>query len=115
MNRRTILTCALFLTAATAHAGWFRPRWTRAKPHFEMRAGHRFGVAVGMARDVNKPLARSAAEERARAELLRLLQNKPPFADVEGRVRGAFPAAVYESGADTVYVRLELDVTAAAH
>jgi hypothetical protein len=108
---RTFLAAALLLIAASAHAGWLRPRWTRAKPHFETRDGRRVAVAAGKAKDLNVSLARSAAEERARADLLRLLQDKPPFADVEGRVRLAAPAAFYDDGGGVVYVRLELDVT----
>jgi hypothetical protein len=89
-----------------------RPRWTKAKPHFETRDGHVFAVAVGKAKDDNEALATAAAEERARAELLRFLQGKSPGADVSGQVRGAVAAAVWRAGRGVVYVRLELDTSA---
>jgi len=107
---RGLLAAALLLTAGAASASWLRPLWTRVKPHYETRAGRRYAVAVGRAQDQNIPLARSAAEERGRAALLRFLQNKPPFADLEGRVKGAVPAAFYEAGDGTVYARLELEL-----
>lgn len=109
-SRRLLAAAALLLLACTANAGFLRPRWTRAKPHYETRRGHKVAIAVGTAKDANLALARSTAEERARADLLRLLQGMPPLADAEGRVAGAVAAEVYKSGR-RVYVRLELDVT----
>jgi hypothetical protein len=105
---RTILALALLMTAASASAGWFRPRWTRAKPHIETRGGKRVAVAVGMGRDENVSLARSVAQDRGRAALLHLLQDKPPFSDVEGHVRLAVPVEYYQDGPSTFYVRMEL-------
>lgn len=102
------------LLAPAADAGFFtpRPRWTRAKPHFELRDGRRIAVAAGYAKDADPSLARSAAEDRARAGLLRLLQGKPPDSAAEGWVRGAKVVDVYNAGRGRVYVRLELDATA---
>ena len=109
---RTLL--ALLLSAALpVREAWSRPRWTRAKPHFETRDGRRVAVATGKAKDPSRALARAATEEHARADLLRLLQGKPSGADVEGLVKGAQPTAVYERGR-WVYVRLELDLGVAS-
>jgi hypothetical protein len=88
---------------------WARPKWTRAKPHFETRAGRIFAVAVGKAKDQNAELARVAAAELARADLLRLIQGKPQGASVEGEVKGAQVAEVYNARSGVVYVRLELE------
>jgi hypothetical protein len=90
---------------------WARPRWTRAKPHFETRAGRVFAVAVGKAKDQNTSLARVAAEDRARAGLLRLIQGKSPRASAEGEVKGAQAVEVYDAGNGVVYVRLELETS----
>lgn len=112
LRRRAIAAllgaAAIFSCLSTARAGLFSPRWTRAKPHYETRTGRRIAVAAGKAKDLNRALARAVAEERARTELLRLLQGKPPASNAEGLVPGARVAAVYESGR-WVYVRLELD------
>lgn len=87
-----------------------RPRWTRAKPHFERRGGKTFAVAVGQAQDQkDRALARASAEERARADLLRLIQGKAPNASAQGQLNGAVPVQVYEAGKGTVYVRVELE------
>jgi hypothetical protein len=107
---RAFLAAAFLLSAASARAGWLRPRWTRAKPHYENRGEHRYAVAVGEAKDLNISLARSAAEERGRAALLRFLQDKPPFADVEGHVKLASPVQFYDAGGGRVFVRLEMEL-----
>jgi hypothetical protein len=68
-------------------------------------------VAVGKAKERNAALARVAAEERARADLLRLIQGNPPRASAEGKVKGARAVEVYESWGGVVYVRLELETS----
>jgi hypothetical protein len=110
-RRRLAFAAAALLLACSARAGFFslRPRWTRAKPHFERRDGRLIAVAAGTAKDANPSLARAAAEDRARAGLLLLLQGKPPDADAQGWVRGAKLVDVYKAGRGRVYVRLELD------
>jgi|GEM_PF-1520566 len=108
-----LLLCALAPAQARPHAT--RPRWTRAKPHYETRGARRFAVAVGEATDKNIPLARSAAEERARADIARLIGGLPPGADVpKTQVKGAQAVAFYEAGGGRVFVRLELDAGPAA-
>ena len=87
---------------------WAQPKWTKAKPHFETRAGRVFAVAVGKAKDTNTALARVAAEDRARADLLRLVRGTPPNASAEGVVKGAQAVAVYDAGPEGVYIRVEL-------
>jgi hypothetical protein len=92
-----------------------RPRWTRAKPHFEHRGGKAFAVAVGQAQDQkDRALARVTAEERARADILRLIQGKPSSASASGQVNGVVPVQVYEASGGTVYVRVELEMPAGA-
>jgi hypothetical protein len=89
-----------------------RPKWTKAKAHFEVRAGRTYAVAVGKAKDANEALASATAEGRARADLLRLLQGKKPGADVQGQVRGAEVVETWRTGRGVVYVRVELDTSA---
>ena len=103
---QTALIAALCLSPGTL---WARPQWTRAKPHFETRAGRIFAVAVGKAKDENASLSRVAAEDRARTDLLRLIQGKSPSANVEGEVKGAQAVEVYKKSNGVVYVRLELE------
>ena len=105
--KQAALVAVLCLSPSTL---WARPKWTRAKPHFETRAGRVFAVAVGKAKDKNAALARVAAEESARADLLRLIQGKPPSASAEGDVKGAQAVEVYNAGLGVVYVRLELEM-----
>ena len=105
---QAVLILVLCLSPGTL---WARPKWTMAKPHFETRAGRVFAVAVGKAKDENKSLARVAAEDRARADLLRLIQGKSPSANVEGAVKGAQAVEVYDAGRGVVYVRLELETS----
>lgn len=85
-----------------------RPAWTRRAPRIERRAGKRYAVAVGAVASDNLALARAAAEERARANLLRFLQRKAAFQDLEGRVVGAVVADSYAGRDGMVWVRLEL-------
>ena len=106
--KQAALVAVLCLSPGTL---WARPRWTRAKPHFETRAGRVFAVAVGKAQGENEALARVAAEDRARADLLRLIQGTPPNASAEGEVRGARAVEVYDAGGGVVYVRLELETS----
>ncbi len=106
--KQAALVAVLCLSSGTL---WARPKWTGAKPHFELRAGRVFAVAVGKAKDTNAALARVAAEEWARASLLRLIQEKSQSASVEGAVKGAQAVEVYDAGGGVVYVRLELETS----
>lgn len=110
MFARGCLAAVLALNVLSSVA-WaaHRPKWTKAKPHFEMRDRRAYAVAVGRAEDANEALAAVAAEGRARADLLRLLQGRSPGADVEGEVKGAVVAEVWRAGNGIVYVRLELE------
>ena len=103
--KQAALAAVLCLSPGTL---WVRPKWTRADPHFETRAGRVFAVAVGKAKDKNAALARVAAQDRARADLLRLIQGRPSGASAEGEVKGAQAVSVYNAGRGTVYVKLEL-------
>jgi hypothetical protein len=106
-----IVVLALF---ALPDGSWAvaRPKWTRTRPHFEIRNRRVFAVAVGKAQDANEALATAAAEERARASLLRLLQGKSPGADVMGEVKGARVVEVWRARGGIVYARLEVDTSA---
>ena len=106
--KQAALIAVLCLSPGTL---WARPTWTRAKPHFETRAGRVFAVAVGKAKDRNASLARVAAEDRARADLLRLIQGKSQSASAEGEVKGAQAVDVYDAGGGLIYVRLELETS----
>src|SRR5437764_705745 len=104
--KQAALVAVLCLTTGML---WARPKWTTAKPHYETRGGRVFAVAVGKAKDKNEALARAVAEERARAELARLLQGKPLNASVEEEVKGGRVVEVYNAGRGVVYVRLALE------
>ena len=62
-------------------------------------------------KDKNEMLARIAAEDRARADLLRLIQGKSPDASAEGEVKGTQAVEFYNAGRGVVYVRLELETS----
>jgi hypothetical protein len=95
------------IRAAAPLAG--APSWVNEAPHFFKRGGRTFASAVGRARIADLPLARSAAQDRARADLLRLLQGKTATGRVEGELRGARVTDSYQSKKDGVFVRLEIE------
>ena len=104
---------ALIAVCLLPGAAWARPRWTKAKPHFETRSGRVFAVAVGKAKDANPALARAAAEARAREGLLKLIEGRPDAAFVQGSMQGARVAEFYITWLGTVYARLELETAPA--
>lgn len=85
------------------------PAWAQEVPHFFVRDGVRFASAVGHARVRNVALARSAAEDRARVDLLRLIEGAAPDGAVEGALPGAHTTDSFTSKKDgQVFVRLEV-------
>lgn len=88
------------------------PSWARERPHFFDQNGRRFAAAVGRARIGNLALAQTAAQDRARADLLRLIQGKPAESRAKGTLRGARVTEIYASRNGQVYVRVEVDVDA---
>jgi len=66
------------------------PEWAHEPgARFEQRDGKRVAVAVATVKMANPALARDTAANRARASLLRLLQNKGPNEPVEGTLEGS--------------------------
>lgn len=98
------------VAAASAPPRDRQPSWTNQRPHFVEHAGERYATAVGHARRVdNLPLARAVAEDRARADLARLLEGRAPAADVSAPLPGARLTDSYTVKRDgEVYVRMEV-------
>lgn len=94
---------------AAAEPAEAAPAWVRESPHFFMRDGARFASAVGSSRSRNAGLARAAAEDRARVDLIRLIDGVAPDGAVEGALSGAQPTDFFTSKKDgQVFVRLEV-------
>lgn len=88
------------------------PAWTRERPRFFDRDGRRFASAVGSARIGNLFLARTAAEDRARADLLRLIEGGAPGRALSATLRGARMTDAFTSKKrGQVFVRVEVDAT----
>jgi hypothetical protein len=86
------------------------PDWTRERPHFFVRDGRRFASAVAWARTGNVYLARTAAEDSARVELLRLIKGIASGTPVEGALPGARMTDTFTSKiGGEVFVRLEVE------
>jgi hypothetical protein len=85
------------------------PAWAQEAPHFFVRDGSRFASAVGHARIRNVALARAAAEDGARVDLMRLIHGGTPDGAVEGALPGAHTTDSFTSKKDgEVFVRLEV-------
>lgn len=122
LNMKTLVVALLLATCAAAAAPpaapksspaprvvrKARPKWTKARPHFEKRGEKRIAVAVGRAKAANLALARTAAEDNGRAALLKLIQGKGPAESGEGLVNGAQAVEFFEAAQDVVYVRMEM-------
>ena len=100
----------VLVAAALAVATEPPPSWTAAPPAVIMRGRKRYAVAVGQALTGEKALARAAAEERARAEILRLLHGKHSGVSVQGAVIGAQVKRSYTAPDGRVFVELEAPV-----
>lgn len=87
------------------------PAWAKEAPHFFMRDGVRFASAVGSVRFANVVLARAAAEDRARADLIRLIGGGTPDGAVEGALPGASPTDFFTKKNGQVFVRVEVRTT----
>jgi len=86
------------------------PAWTREAPHFFDRDGRRFACAVGSAQVGNLALAHTAAEDRARADLLRLIEGGFPEGALSGTLSGARITDTFTSKRrGKVFVRVEVD------
>ena len=96
-----------------AQPGQAEPAWTRESPHFFSRGGLRFGSAVGWARSGNIALARAAAEDRARVDLLRLIKGVKAEEAVAGALPGARIMDSFTSSEGKVFVRVEVGATPA--
>jgi len=99
-----------FAAAASASVPRRAPAWTRERPRFFEREGRRFASAVGRARDVeNRALARVDAEDRARADLLKLMvRSGAPENELSGPLPGARMTDSYASRNGEVFVRMEV-------
>lgn len=86
------------------------PAWTRERPRFFDRDGRRFASAVGSAQVGNPALARAAAEDRARADLLRLIAGGASGDALSGTLRGARITDAFTSKKrGKVFIRVEVD------
>ncbi len=86
------------------------PAWTQERPHFFAQDGRQFASAVGRARTVDPALARAAAEDRARVDLLRLLHGGTPGGSFQGALAGARMTDAFTSKrTGEVFVRLEVE------
>lgn len=83
------------------------PAWALQPPHFVVREGRLWAVAVGQARARNLALARAAAADRARAALLRLLKRAPSQAAVEGTLYGSRISEAFVSRKGRVFIQVE--------
>jgi hypothetical protein len=93
----------------SAQPGEILPAWAREKPHFFEREGRRYASAVGRARVRDAALARAAAEDRARGDLLRLIAGGAPGAAIEGSLLGSRMTDSFTSKEDgQVFVRVEV-------
>ena len=91
------------------------PAWALERPHFFERDGRRFACAVGRAKVANVGLARAAAEDRARVELVKLITGAAEGEAVEASLRGARMTDSFTSKTDgQVFVRVEVQTTPAA-
>ena len=93
----------------SAHPSEPLPAWTRELPHFFDRDGRRFASAVGWARSANPGLARSAAEDRARVDLLKLIKGAAPDGALEGALPGAQMTNSFTSKEGQVFARVEVE------
>lgn len=95
--------------ASVPHGGEGLPSWARERPHFFDQNGRRFASAVGHAQIGNLALARMAAQDRARADILRLIQGNSAASSAEGTLRGARVTDFFASRKGQVYVRVEAE------
>jgi hypothetical protein len=85
------------------------PDWLFESPHFFHREGIRFASAVGSARVGDPALARVVAEDRARVQLLRLMEGGTAGGELEGDLPGARPVDAFISTRyGKVFVRVEV-------
>jgi hypothetical protein len=86
------------------------PGWARESPRFFNRGGRRFASAVGSARAENRALARVAATDRARADLLRFINGATAGEAITGELSGARVTNAYTSRTrGEVFVRVEAE------
>lgn len=86
------------------------PAWVDESPHFFNRDGRRFAAAVGGAQVKNQALARAAATDRARADLLRLIKGGRPADALAGVLTGARVTDAFASRMrGQVFVRVEVE------
>jgi hypothetical protein len=97
------------LTTIPPHVG--APAWTQETAHYDRRGVRRFASAVGWARIGDPALAREAAEERARGELLRFLHGGPAVGAVEGPLAGARTTDFYAAKDGLVFARVEVETS----
>lgn len=102
------VTAGLQPASARVPAAEVVPAWVQEKPRFFQRDGVRFASAVGSAQIANAALAVTAAEGRARAELLRLIRGAEAVGEVQGSLPGARTTDSFTFKNGTVFVRLEV-------
>lgn len=86
------------------------PAWVREKPHYFSRDGRRFASAVGSARVDNLALARGAATDRARADLLRFIKGGAAGDAITGVLTGSRVTDAFTSKIQgEVFVRVEVE------
>jgi hypothetical protein len=86
------------------------PAWALEPAHFFNRGGRRFASAVGRAEAGDFALARTAAEDRARVDLLKLLEGAGSKDAVEGSLPGARMTNSFTSKrGGQVFVRVEVE------
>ena len=85
------------------------PAWASESPHFFNRGGRRFASAIGWASGGNPALARAAAEDRARVDLLRLIKGGAAGGPLQGALPGARMTDSFASKqGGKVFVRVEI-------
>ena len=84
------------------------PPWARENPRFFERDGRRFASAVGRVRVTDPALARSAAEDRARVELLKLIDGTAGTGTSTGALPGARMTDSFTSANGEVFIRVEV-------
>ena len=88
------------------------PAWVHESPHFLNHDGRRFAAAVGSAQADNPALARVAATDRARADLLKLIQGGEPGDALAGVLTGSRVTDAFASKTQgLVFVRVEVEMT----
>lgn len=86
------------------------PSWTKAAPAIVAKGSRRYARAVGSYHAGDLALSRSAAEDRARASIAKLLYGQASLASEEVTVTGAQITRTFTSRDGTVFVELSAPV-----